>query len=63
MTLEQEQYDDLSWAADVVSGAGELGDSHSVATHMLEHLAVSGQSAKIRQKANVLLSVNLRAAA
>jgi hypothetical protein len=63
MTLEQEQYNDLSWAADVVSGAGEQGDSEAVAIHMLEHLAVSGQSAKIRQKANVLLSANVGVAA
>jgi len=63
MTLEQEQYDDLSWAADVVLGAGAPGDSQPVATHMLEHLAVSGQSADIRQMADVLLSASVGVAA
>jgi len=51
MTLEQEQLDDLRWAASVVAGQGDGRDCESAARNMLAALSVDGATDSIRRGA------------
>lgn len=62
MTVEKEQWDDLSWATDVLSGNGDEHDDTKCARNMLEVLMTHGATQKIRQKASVLLANGMEAA-
>lgn len=63
MTLEKENWDDLSWAADVLAGNGDEQDEARSARNMLEVLMTHGATQKIRQKACVLLATGVETAA
>lgn len=63
MTMEEEQWDDLSWAADVLGGNGDEQDQPQCARNMLEVLMTHGVTQKIRQKASVLLTHSMENAA
>ena len=51
--LETEQWSDLHWAADVMSGRGDHHDDKLSARNMLECLSVHGTTQQIRQAACV----------
>lgn len=55
MTLEKEQWDDLHWAADVMSGRGDANDNTLSASNMLESLSAHGATQQIRHAASVTL--------
>jgi hypothetical protein len=63
MTLEKEQWDDMSWAADVLAGNGDEHDETRSARNVLEVLMTQGATQKIRQKASVLLADGMESAA
>jgi hypothetical protein len=63
MTLEKEQWDDLSWATDVLAGNGDEHDEARSARNMLEVMMTHGATQKIRQKASVLLVSGMETAA
>lgn len=55
VTIEQEQWDDLSWAGDVVSGRGDTYDCTQSAVSMLCDLTRFGATQQIRHAASVTL--------
>jgi hypothetical protein len=63
MTLMKENWDDLSWAADVLAGNGDEHDEARCARNMLEILMTHGATQKIRQKASALLAGSVESAA
>jgi hypothetical protein len=53
--IEKEQWEDLGWAADVVSGRGTADDNSLAAQHMLQSLACQGATQQIRQASSMTL--------
>jgi len=51
--LEKEQWSDLHWASDVISGRGDKSDTELSASNMLESLSLHGVTPQIRQAASV----------
>lgn len=63
MMLAKENWDDLSWAADVLAGNGDEHDEARCACNLLEVLMIHGATQKIRQKASALLAGSVETAA
>lgn len=55
VAIEIEQWSDLSWATDVVSGKGDGHDCIESATNMLSGLVRIGATQQIRHAASVTL--------
>lgn len=55
VAIEKEQWADLSWATDVVSGKGDGNDCMESATNMLTGLTRVGATQQIRHAASVTL--------
>lgn len=61
--LETEQWDDLHWASDVLSGRGDQYDNTSSATSMLQQISISGATRQIQHAASVTLMQGVAEAA
>lgn len=53
--LEQEQWEDLNWASNVLAGRGDGCDSLSCAHNMLQSISVNGVTQKIQHAASITL--------
>lgn len=63
MSLESEQWSDLHWAADVISGRGDQNDDKLSADNMLQSLFAHGATQQIRHAASVTLLQGVAVAA
>jgi hypothetical protein len=63
MKLEQEQWNDLGWASDVLAGRGDEYDSYEIAKDMLSTLSGHGATSELRSAATSVLTNSTKAAA